>query len=256
MVIDFHYHTLLWKKSPFYMDFFKKTILSLKRHKIDAIAITDHYNAVHFEDIYRKLDEVYPYNGEYYLVDGIKVFPGVELSIKEHGHVIAIGGRDDVLGIRNALYYSAPIQKKPSLMMVADEVEKRGMLGIWAHPIRRGDPLLRIDLDTAKRLKFMDFNGKDLKKAMEMRRFERETGLIAVAGSDTHHPFQTGAVKTVLFDECDTLQQIVECISNRRFAIRVHPFGRIKCEIARRLKRIWKRKLRKRMKKEASGKEE
>jgi len=253
MVIDFHYHTLLWKKSPFYMDFFMKTISSVKRHKIDAIAITDHYNSKHFEDIYRSLDEAYPYNGEYYLVDGIKVFPGVELSIKEHGHVIAIGKKDDVLDIRNTLYYPGPIKKRPSLMRVTDEIEKRGMLGIWAHPIRRGNPLPRIDLNTAKRLKFMDFNGKDLKKAKQMRSFEKETGLIAVSGSDTHHPFQAGVVKTILFDECDTLSQIVECISNRRFAIKVHPFGRIKCAIARRLKRIWKRNLRKRMEKEAAG---
>lgn len=250
MVIDFHYHALLWKKCPFYMDFFMKTISSVKKQKIDAIAITDHYNAKHFEDIYRVLDEGYPYNGEYYLVNGIKVFPGVELSIQEHGHIIAIGRKDDVLEMRSALYNPGPIKKKPSLMKVTDEIEKRGMLGIWAHPIRRNNPPGRIDLNTARRLRFMDFNGKDLKKAAEMRSFEKETGLIAVSGSDTHHPFQAGVVKTILYDDCNTLEEVVDCIGSRRFEIKIHPFGRIKCEIARRLKRIWKRKLSKRMKKE------
>ena len=247
MVIDFHYHTLLWKKSPFYMDFFLKTIASIKRQKIDAVAITDHYNAKNFEDIYSSLDENYSYNGEYYDVDGIKIFPGVELSIHEHGHIIAIGKKEDVLEIRRCLYSPGLMKRKPSLMRVVDEIDKRGMLGIWAHPIRRGDPLNRVDINIAKRLRFMDFNGKDLKKAKEMRSFEAQTGLIAVSGSDTHHPFQAGVVKTILNDECNTLREIVECISNRRFAIKVHPFGRIKCEMARRLKRRWKRKLRKRM---------
>ncbi len=256
MVIDFHYHTLLWKNCPFYLDFFMKTIASVKKQKIDAIAITDHYNAKHFEDIYRKLDENYPYNGECYIVEGVRVFPGVELSIHEHGHIIAIGEKNDVLELRNTLYYPSHIKKKPSLMRVTDEIEKRGMLGIWAHPIRRGNPLGRIDLNTAKRLKFMDFNGKDLKKAKEMKRFEEETGLIAVSGSDTHHPFQAGVVKTILFDECNTLNDIVDCISKENFVIKVHLFGRIKCYIARRLKRLWKRRLRKRMEREALVREE
>jgi hypothetical protein len=141
-------------------------------------------------------------------------------------------------------------------MRVADEVEKRGMLGIWAHPIRRGNPLGRVDINTAKRLRFMDFNGKDLKMAKDMWSFEKEAGLIAVSGSDTHHPFQAGVVKTILYDECSTLKEVMDCIGRRRFEIKVHPFGRIKCEIARRLKRIWKRKLRKRIEREALGREE
>lgn len=255
MRMDFHYHTLLWKKCPFYKDWFEKGINQAKKRGMTAIAITDHYNAKYFEDIYRSLDEMYDYNGEYYTVKGIKIFCGVELSIKERAHIIAIGKRDDVLDLRRDLYDEGLPKSRPTLMRVVNEIESRNMLGIWAHPIRHGNPLHKIDIGVAKRLEFMDFNGKDVNKAKEMLEFETENALIAVAGSDTHHPIQAGIVKTYINHECESIEDLKECLRQRQFHIEVENLAQIKCKMARRLKHIYKRKLKRRIEKDEFSRE-
>jgi len=48
-------------------------------------------------------DQTFVYENEYYLIDGIKVFPAMEVDIKEVGHILLIGNRTDIRELRIAL---------------------------------------------------------------------------------------------------------------------------------------------------------
>ena len=63
---------------------------------LDAIALTDHFDAWDYLQIHHFLAEGFPYHGDCYLVDGIKIFPGIEVEIDEGPHLLVIGGREDI----------------------------------------------------------------------------------------------------------------------------------------------------------------
>ena len=66
-------------------------------------ALTEHFNTHRFLDVYDTLDKEFPYVDDYYDVNGVKVFPGMEVDIKETGHIFMIGSREDIRGLRSKL---------------------------------------------------------------------------------------------------------------------------------------------------------
>ena len=51
-------------------------------------------------DVYDTLDKEFPYVHDYYEVNGVKVFPGMEVDIQEKGHILFIGSRENIRGLR------------------------------------------------------------------------------------------------------------------------------------------------------------
>jgi predicted metal-dependent phosphoesterase TrpH len=97
MKIDFHVHASVSKNQGFDFDTFRNLIKYAKRMDLDAVALTEHFDNPDFKRIYPILDRKFPYVGSYYVAKGLKIFPGVEISINEGPHLLAIGDRDSVL---------------------------------------------------------------------------------------------------------------------------------------------------------------
>ena len=100
MKIDFHTHGKLSKKVTFSLEYFKEMLDAAKKNGLDAIALTEHFNTHQFMDVYDTLDKEFPYANDYYDVNGVKVFPGMEVDIQEKGHILFIGGRENIRGLR------------------------------------------------------------------------------------------------------------------------------------------------------------
>ena len=85
MIMDFHTHIKVSKRSPFMPSYFQEMIAEAKAAGLQAVALTEHFNTDRFMDVYNYLDEHYPYKHGYYEVDDFRVFPGMEIDVKEVG---------------------------------------------------------------------------------------------------------------------------------------------------------------------------
>lgn len=76
MNIDLHTHGKLSKKSAFSPAYFAEMMSEAKVNGLQAAALTEHFNTSNFFAMYEALDQMYPYNGHYYEVDGLETVSG------------------------------------------------------------------------------------------------------------------------------------------------------------------------------------
>ena len=58
MYFDFHTHGKLAKKLPFSTDYTDWLFDQAKRSGLDALCLTEHFNTLHFDEIYVYLDRI------------------------------------------------------------------------------------------------------------------------------------------------------------------------------------------------------
>ncbi|MGL4337392.1 MAG: PHP domain-containing protein [Turicibacter sp.] len=237
MNIDFHFHTLLSKKATFSLDYFKKTIHHAKKSGLTAIVMTEHFNAKHFDDIFKTLDATYAYKGHYYDVDGFKVFTGMEVDIKEKGHILVSGHKNDITTIRQQLLLDFG-DKFASLDELLARLEKFNVLVIGAHPYRKGRELTKIRPSLLKKLDALDLNGKDIKLRDDVEKFAQLLELPLVAGSDTHHYYQAGTVKNLFPNSCETSQDLKRHLQEEKVEIEID-----RLILYKNLKAKWKKRI-------------
>ena len=228
MNIDFHVHGLLSKRKDFNENFFLNEIKYAKENKIDGIILCEHFNAKDFLVIYDFLEKNYTYDGDRYIIDGISVFPAMEVSVKNKGHVILCGDRESIVNIYKSLETFREKENLIDLEELLDLAEVFNLLKIGAHPCRRGHKLCKHPHELLKRLDALDLNGKDIfKKGEGIARDEvinlsQELGLNIITGSDSHTPVQLGWIYTSLNKECKTIKELKECIKNNDYTIEIN----------------------------------
>ncbi|SDY25933.1 hypothetical protein SAMN05421736_101796 [Evansella caseinilytica] len=249
MQIDFHSHVKISKKSSFMPEYFREMMTEARAAGLTALAVTEHFNTARFMDIYTFLQAHYPYEHDYYNIDGLKLFPGIEVDVKEGGHILLIGGGSKVLAIRRALKsHTVPDAFIPfdRLLDLADEYD---MLTIGAHPYRESTPLHQLTLRQLQRLDAFDLNGKDLyTQGIDFYRqriadFAAAVGKPVVAGSDTHQFLQYGCVVTKLANDCDTVEELKHCIKMGKYQIHISNDLRLKVKSATLVKKYMKKLL-------------
>src|SRR5699024_3257265 len=99
MNIDFHTHANLSKKINISIEDLEGKMQEAKASGLTALAITEHFNATNIIELYKALREKYTYEKDYYKIGEMKVFCGLEVDVKENGHFLVIGSRDDILAI-------------------------------------------------------------------------------------------------------------------------------------------------------------
>ena len=103
MWIDFHVHGRLTKKSDFDIKYFIKEIEFAKESGLDAIILSEHFNTKNIYLMYDEMRENFYYDTGHYLIDGFKVFTGLEIDVENGGHVILASNRDNILDVRKKL---------------------------------------------------------------------------------------------------------------------------------------------------------
>lgn len=227
MNFDFHTHGKLSKKVDFSLDYFQNMVKSAKENGLDGFALTEHFNTRHFFDVYNTLDATYPYEHGYYLVDNVKVFPGMEVDIREVGHILIVADRETLREIRMQL---EPYSSKENFIHFAqlfELVEPYEVLIIGAHPYRKSTPLYELDQSLLSRLDAFDLNGKDLhsigidENSQLVYEFANSLNKPVVGGSDTHHRLQYGCILNELERDCNTVNDLKDIILNGSYAVRI-----------------------------------
>ncbi|RDW15552.1 PHP domain-containing protein [Oceanobacillus chungangensis] len=251
MKIDFHTHVKISKQSTFMPEYFKEMMKEAKASGLDALAMTEHFNTLRFNDIYEYLAKNYPYENGYYFVEGLKLFPGIEVDVKETGHILLIGGREAILNIRAALDNHTDKSNFIPFKDLLDLAEKEDVLKIGAHAFRESTPLHQHDPEQLMRLDALDLNGKDLYAYgtdtyyQKLKSFADEHGLPIVAGSDTHQFLQYSSVYNDFMVDCQTAAELKSCIINGDYKLEVSPTLEIKVKSATLVKKLMKQLLNK-----------
>ena len=96
MTLDFHTHGKLAKYLPFskeYTDWLMSEALSAG---LDAICLTEHFNTQGFDEVYAYIQDHSDRDGDSFIFNGLRIFPGMETDIKEGGHILSIGPMDAI----------------------------------------------------------------------------------------------------------------------------------------------------------------
>lgn len=207
--VDFHNHT------PASMDYGKgddivKSIspkdwlLDYMKNEIDVVVITDHNTGDWIDKLKYALNELEIDNPEGYRK--IVLFPGVEISVQQNIHVLAIFDPTQssttitsllgAVGFPLTSFGTSDSVTSKSINEVIDEITKRGGIAIPAHvdkpsglfTILSGNTLLQLLQNEgllAIELIDKDFIKPDLYKQSKLN-------LAEVVGTDSHHPNQVG----------------------------------------------------------------
>lgn len=245
MIIDFHTHAKLSKNIPFLPELFTGAMREAAENGLTAVALTEHFNARGLDDMFDELDRRYPYRGDYYSVEGIKVFPGLEVDVAPHGHVLMIGDRDAVNALRGLLEPYRRDGRFPGFRELMDLTDPLPLLRIGAHPFRESNPLAGYPAEWLARLDAFDLNAKDLYvygPAMREKVHElaRNVGVPVVAGSDTHQELQYGSVFNRLDRDCETVAELREAVRSGGCVVEISPALRTKVKAASTVKSLIK----------------
>jgi PHP-associated len=247
--IDFHTHVKLAKRVDFDIKFFNEVILNAQESGLNALAMTEHFNTKNFYEIYEQLDQHYPYVDDYYNVNGFKVFTGMEIDVKEVGHILCIGHKTKLLTIRRLL--DGHTDKDNFVLF--DELlqlgELHNLLLIGGHPLRPSTPLHHHDPSLLRRLDAFDLNGKDMhehgidRMRKDVKAFAEIIGLPVVYGSDSHHPIHIGAVQNTFEGEFNTVAELKKAIAQRNYTSYISPVLHTKINAAKIVKKKMKEAL-------------
>lgn len=241
MYMDFHCHTKLSKKFEFELERFKSIIETARKNGLDAIALTEHFHTVNFYEIYKTLDRNYEYKDDYYDVDGFKVFCGMEVDIKENGHIIIVGRKEDLLDLRELFPKVITENDFPTLEYLITEAEKRNLIKIGAHPAKKSKYLMDMNPNLLKGLDGLGLNGKCLNLRFKVADLSENIGVPLIAGSDTHHVLHMGTVKNNFYNDHNTIAGIKEAIKNREFETVITKGAKLKAAAGQVAKKVAKR---------------
>ncbi|MGL4522842.1 MAG: PHP-associated domain-containing protein [Bacilli bacterium] len=246
MIIDFHTHAKLSKDSEFSIVRFQENITMAKHEGLDAVFITEHFNTLHFEEVYSTLNQHYAYEHHYYNVDGLRAFSGMEVDVKNGGHILVSGHVNDILSIRERLQPHVEESNFVELATLLSWAEEFDCFVVGAHPFRESNSLHQHDEATLRRLHAFDLNGKDLftygidEMKEKVHRFAAALGKPVVTGSDTHYAVQFGCVRTKLASSCNTVQEVRELVQRGAFEIQISPALPTKVFAAKTTKKVIK----------------
>lgn len=211
MNVDFHVHGKLTKKSDFDLDFFSSTVACARECGLDAFVLSEHFNTKDFYGMYEQLERRFYHVGDAYLIQGLRVFTGMEVDVAGGGHVIVVANREKLLALRRKLDDHTTEEAFIRLSDLLEAAEQHQCLTIGAHPFRGEHLLARQDAAQLARLDALDFNATDVftqgREAVQrdVEELAQRLGVNVVTGSDTHYPVQLGSVKTILIRDCPTV---------------------------------------------------
>ncbi len=208
-------------------EYFQEMMKEAKAAGLDAIALTEHFNTRKFMEVYDYLDTHYPYERDFYDVDGLKVFPGMEVDVKEVGHILIISNRKTIVDLFNELVPHLEEENFIPFKELLDRAQSSETLIIGGHPFRPSTPLTQHDPNALKQLDALDLNGKDLhsigieENQEKVYGFAETLGLPVVAGSDTHQFLQYGSVVNQFQKNCSTIPELKQAIRSNEYTIHI-----------------------------------
>jgi len=245
MRVDMHVHGALSKQTGFDLDELREKTAFAHERGIGAIILTEHFNISGFEKIYDLLLTHFPFTGDYYVIEKVRVFPGIEVNVAEGPHLIAAGTLERILKLHECLQGCREKDKFCSAEMYFSKQVGMNLLNIFAHPTRIKHQLHQLTEQYYQYFDAFEVNAKDLylygrSIIDEIKVAADKAGVQVVAGSDTHHPFQLGAVYNDFIKAPESVDDMKIAIASGQFELRIDAEAEARVESAIKAKRISK----------------
>lgn len=229
MNFDFHVHGILSKKINFDPSLLLEGIEYAKQNNLNGFILCEHYNAKDFLKLHQYLYENFQYIDDRYIVNDFSIFPGMEVSIKNKGHIIIAGSRGNILSLYNEILPDIENDLPIDFETLLDLADKYNCIKIGSHPFRKGHKLSKHPESLLKRLDALDLNAKDIYSggyssvSTELYDLSKRLNVPVVSGSDSHYPIQLGSIITTLNTPCYTVNEIKQCLLSLNYSITVYP---------------------------------
>ncbi len=245
MKIDFHTHGKLAKNLPFSPEYTKWLLGEAKASGLDAICLTEHFNTLGFDEIYRYIQNHSEKIGDSFVFDGLKIFPGIEIDIAEGGHTTVIGKIEDISAIWEETLPFSESGKFLPLCELVKIIRKYPVIFGAAHPFREGSNIPYIDKNWLESFDFIELNGKDAVLSKDTKEkvyfFASDIRLPVAAGSDTHQALQYGCIFNEFAENISTVGELLCLIKERDFKIKLSENAEFKVKSACILKKALKK---------------
>lgn len=246
MRFDTHSHALLSRKAHFDLGVFHEYIGHARQSGLDSMALTEHFNGPDWYRMMSILDASHTTVGDHWQVEGVRVFPGMEIDIAEHGHTLVFGPYDEVLRIRRGLDDHTEEGSFIGAAGLVELVGDGGAMLVGAHPFRPSRNLQAVPDETLARFAAFDLNAKDLVRVGRHIRdltadLGSRLGVPVIAGGDSHQRFQLGSVWSRFDREIDTVAELRAAIAAGAYEIEISPSIDVKVEAGQAMKKLLKR---------------
>ena len=245
MYIDFHTHGKLAKKLPFSEEYTHWLFSEAHLAGLDALCLTEHFNTLGFDRLYRFIAEHSEREGDILIFDGLRIFPGMETDIAEGGHILSIGPMEAILELNRRL---EPYKEKGHFLPFKDLrhlFDQYPVIVGGAHPFREGGHIPELPEEQLARFDFFDLNGKDVaERRMHTERLTYHLGerlhKPVVGGSDTHQAVQYGCIRTKFDKTCTTTKELYGEMQSGTYEIIISEQAAFQVKTANLLKRALK----------------
>ena len=245
MYIDFHTHGKLAKKLPFSEEYTRWLFSEARMANLDALCLTEHFNTLGFERLYRFIAEHSIQEGDTLLFDGLRIFPGMETDIAEGGHILSIGPLEAILELNKRLEPHKEKGKFLPFKKLKDLFDQYPVIVGGAHPFREGGHIPDLPKEQLARFDFFDLNGKDVAKHQLLtERLTKDLGekfhKPVVGGSDTHQAVQYGCIRTKFAKTCASVKELYQEMLRGNYDIVISDQAAFQVKTATLLKRALK----------------
>lgn len=246
MKIDFHSHGKLAKKLHFSKEYTNLSLSIAKESGLDAIAMTEHFNTSEFDELY---DYVISSSKKDYssliFKNGLRIFPGIEVDIKENWHIQIIGHYEDIFYLRDKLKDNMEKENFISAKGLFEKCQNKNLIIGAAHPFRSSRIKEDLDKEIMKKFDFFDLNGKDIafegdKIIEKTKKLSNEYNTPILTGSDTHHPLQFGIVNKEFDKDISKIDDLRDAIKKKSYKINISENIKEKTHLAKYVKRLLK----------------
>lgn len=226
MKIDFHTHGKLAKKLPFSSVYTDWLFGEAKEAGLDAICLTEHFNTQGFEQVYGYMRKNFQRDQDTFLINGLRIFPGMETDIAEGGHILTIGKMEDILELNRRLESHKEKEHFLPFRQLYELLREYPVIIGGAHPYREGSHIPELPEELLRQLDFLDLNGKDLAENKDRTQqlvcsLGKKLGIPIVSGSDTHQAFQYGCVRTRFERNISSVDDLRNAVKEGKYVVEI-----------------------------------
>lgn len=225
MIIDFHVHGKITSKFPFEKEGFLLTIKEARENGLNGLVVTEHSGAINFLAGYEFLESNCNRIGDYYNIDGFKVFYGMEVTTKQDLDILIIGKAELVLELREKISDNLEGEEYIDINDLFKLDLPDELLIILAHPYRDHTEFPKLENHIIERLDAVELNSKDIYKSgidimkEKVIKLAEELKIPITSGSDTHYFIQISTAKNIFNKNCNTVKEIKEQIKQGNYDI-------------------------------------
>ena len=238
--VDTHSHPKISKHFEFSPTAVDRMVRQGRRVGLDALALTEHFHATRYWDVYTHLEATYPAEHGVFRAPGLTLIPGAEVNIREGAHVIVLAETAELRRLDDAFPTRLSERYEPTLREFLDVTDDFDVVRIGAHMFRRCKELGKFAAVDLRRLHALEINGKDFGTEIMLLAQARALGLPIVAGSDAHHWLQIGVRHTLVHTEELTLHAIAKAVKEGLTGFAGAPYTPLRVKAAKSLKNITK----------------